>query len=47
MLRGKSTSYSIQFMTDYYSKEDNKQYLYEFDQLLKDIIDEDFYDGYR
>lgn len=46
MLRGKSTSYCIQFMTDYYSKEDHKQFFYEFDQLLKDFIDEDFDDGY-
>lgn len=46
MLRGKSTSYCIQFMTDYYSKDGHKQFFYEFDQLLKDFIDEDFDDGY-
>lgn len=45
-LRSKSTSYCIQFMTDYYSKDDHKQFFYEFDQLLKDFIDEDFDDGY-
>lgn len=46
MLRSKSTSYCIQFMNDYYSKDSHKQFFYEFDQLLKDFIDEDFDDGY-
>ena len=45
-LKGKSVNEMNEIMTDYYIKDNYKQFFYEFDQLIDDFIDEDFDLGY-
>lgn len=45
-LKGKPAKYCIQYLTEYYSKDNYKYFYHEFDQLLDDFIDEDFDKGY-
>lgn len=44
--RNKSAEECNEFMTEYYTKDNYKQFYYEFDQLLDDFVDEDFDKGY-
>ena len=45
-LKDKSDNEINKIMTDYYVKDNYKQFFYEFDELIDDFIDEDFDSGY-